>query len=329
MLLQKQQGRILFTVFFCWILWCPTGIFSQEEVGPGEILSQQQFIMGCAAYRQRVIHDLEDVLTEFINLSNAMAQVSANPQAHSAVKEMILKSSMMDSHDMTVLNDGARSFGLLDSIERSNYKNWFDENEYSLMELQFLISNGIIEAERPYILGDLKDLWREFHFYELKSNMTVADIGAGNGVISFILLESGLPLNLVMTEIDEDFLAILKTKIVKYSSRNELSSISLIRGADKDLGLYDLKVDRILLREVYHHLTDPQSILKDISLHLKPGGYLILKEGTKELRKKGQGQCYMATTYKKIIKECSASGYELVALEIIGDSYLLKFKQAG
>jgi ubiquinone/menaquinone biosynthesis C-methylase UbiE len=299
------------------------------EVGPGDILSQQQFILGCAAYRQKVIHDLEEVLTEFVNLSNAMAQVSANPQAHSAVKEMVFKSSMMDNHDMTVLYDGARSFGLLDSIERSAYKNWLGENEYPIMEFQFLISNGIIEVERPYILGNLKDLWREFQFYNVKANMTIADIGAGNGVITFIMLESGLPLNLVMTEIDEDFLTILKTKIVKYSSRNELSSISLIRGTDKDLGFYELNVDRILLREVYHHLVDPQSILKDISLHLKPGGYLILKESTKELNRKSKTRCYKATTYKKIIKEFSASGYDLVALEIIGDSYMLKFKQAG
>lgn len=44
----------------------------------------------------------------------------------------------------------------------------------------------------------------------------------------------------------------------------------------------------MILREVFHHLTDTESILKDISLHLKPEGYLIVEESTKELSKKGR-----------------------------------------
>lgn len=78
--------------------------------------------------------------------------------------------------------------------------------------------------------------------FGIKANMSVADIGAGNGVISFILLDSGLPLNLVMTEIDEDYLALLKTKIIKYGSRNELSSISLIQERTRTLALGILKL---------------------------------------------------------------------------------------
>jgi len=121
----------------------------------------------------------------------------------------------------------------------------------------------------------------------------------------------------------------LKAKIVKYSSRNGLSSISLIKGTDKELGLGDLKVDRLLLREVFHHLKDPESILKDISLHLKPDGYLIVEESTKELSKKGEERCNQATTYKKIMKEFGAAGYELEGLEISGSFYMLRFQHPG
>jgi len=318
-------------MFFCWILLCPADIFSQEDVGPGDKLSQQQFVLGCEAYRQNVIHDLEEVLTEFTNLSDSLVRISENPQAHYAFKEMVLKGSLMDCHDKTTdaMYGAIRNFGFKDSIASGSYEQWLDENLYSLMELQFLISNGILEANYPYQLGDLTKVWKEFSFFGIEANMSVADIGAGNGVISFILLGSGLPLNVVMTEIDEDYLALLKTKIIKYGSGNQLSSISLIKGTDNDLGLGDLKVDRMILREVFHHLKDTDSILEDISLHLKPDGYLIVEESTKELTKNGEKSCNKATTYKKIMKEFGAAGYDLEGLEVVGSFYMLRFKHSG
>ncbi len=306
-------------------------MFSQTEAIPENTLSEQQFIAGCEFYRQSVLNDLEDILTEFVNLSNGLALNSEDPEAHYAFREMVLKGSLMDCHNKTTdaMYGAIRNIGLKDSMALRSYEQWLDDNLYSLMDLQFLISNGILEDKFPYQLVDLNKVWKEFAFFGIEANMSVADIGAGNGVISFILLDSGLPLNVVMTEIDEDYLALLKTKIIKYGTRNELSSISLIKGTDKELGLGDLKVDRMILREVFHHLKDTESILKDISLHLKPDGYLIVEESTKELSKKGEESCNKATTYTKIMKEFGAAGFELEGLEVLGSFYMLRFKHSG
>jgi 2-polyprenyl-3-methyl-5-hydroxy-6-metoxy-1,4-benzoquinol methylase len=302
------------------------GVEAQVPHSLTDTLTQQQFIAGCAAYRETVIQDIDDVLQEFVSLSNGLAQTSLNPEAHYQLKEIVLKGTLLEEHeDKSSKSKVFTKLGMNDFTSLGYYEHWFKENAYSLMELQFLVHNNILDSKSPYKLADLKDMWREFSFYGLKANIVVADIGAGNGVISFIMLGTGLPLQVIATEIDEDFITMLKTKIFKYSSRNPASSISLVKAGEKELGLQDQKLDRVILREVYHHLKNPEPILEDIRLHLAMEGVLILKESTKDIQDKTEGRCQKAITYKKIIKDLDEAGFELVGQEIIEDSYLLRF----
>lgn len=303
-------------------------VFAQPGNPTEETLSQQQFITGCAQYRESIIHEIEIVLSSFVQLSNSLASLSPVPEAHIQFRDLIVKASLPENDEMSMgpVYKVLRDLFEEDSLALSVYKDWLEENRFILMELGFLVSIGLLDEKSPYRLGDLKHLWEEFAFYELRSGMVIADIGAGNGFLSWILLNSGLPLTIIMTEVDQDFIALLETKMVAAQDVFPPQAISLMRGGNKTLGLEDRKVNCFIFREVFHHLKDPVTILKEARVHLHDDGYVILREATKDLVTEKAVRCNKATTYEKIIQAMAKAGYKLVDEAIIDESYLLRFK---
>lgn len=320
----------IFTWSLVWALHSPSYAVSQIPEHYGDTLTQQQFIQGCARYRQHVIHEIESALSDFVILTEGLSQTSSNPEAHAALRDVIIQATLYEEHEGSKSSafQAIRKLAEKDSMALRLYENWLGENYFALEELQFLVGNQILDSKPPYKLGALKEMWQEFSFYGLKADMTIADIGAGNGVISFILFESGLPLNLMLTEIDGDFLKLLEGKISKFKDSNPQGRIQLVKGNEKTLGLPASKVDLIIFREVFHHLKYPKSILGDILNYLDEDGYIILREGTRDSPDPDYKPCKQASTYKQIIKEWTAAGFFLVQEEVIDGSYMLKFKRA-
>ena len=312
-----------------WIqCFCLLPLAAQVQSERADKLTQQQFIQGCASYRQSVIDDIEAALSEFAYLTNGLASTSANPEVHIALRDGIIQATLREEQEVS---KGSISRAILklsqnDSMALRLYQDWIDDHSMALTELQFLVSSKVLDPNPPYKLGNLREVWKEFSFYDLCAHQTMADIGAGNGLISFILLESGLPLNIILTEVDEDFLQLLDTKVDRYKQTHPEYAVQVLPAGERQLGLEGQKVDRMIFREVYHHLRNPEAILQDISRHLTNGGLVILKEGTRDLEDKDHKQCPKATTYKQIIKQFNAAGLILIQEEVIDGSYMLKFK---
>ena len=316
--------------FFLGILLLPLPAFPQTSLVSGDTLSQQQFIQGCARYRQNVIHDIENALSDFALLADGLSETSSNPAAHIALRDAIIQATLHEEHEgskSSALN-AIRKLAENDSMALRLYEYWLGENYFALNELQFLVGNQILDPKPPYKLGALRDIWQEFSFYGLRANMVVADIGAGNGVISIILHESGLPLDLILTEIDDDFLQLLEGKISRFRDENPKGTLQLVKGSEKTLGLPQSKVDLMIFREVYHHLKHPKPILADILNYLDKDGYVVLIEGTRDSPDPDYKPCSQAITYKQIIKEWTAAGYILAQQKVVDGSFLLKFKRS-
>ena len=307
----------------------PGVVLSRDLLVIGDTLTQQQFLQGCARYRESVIHDIESALAEFASLTESLASISAHPETHIALRDGIIQATLKEEHEVSKgsIYRAILSLSQSDSMALRLYEDWIEDNSFALTEFQFLVTSQILDPRPPYKLGPLREVWKEFSFYDLHAGMTIAYIGAGNGLISFILLESGLPLNIVMTEVDDDFLALLDSKVVHYRIENPEDSVVVIEGGERELGIGALKVDRMLFREVYHHLRNPQAILNDIAAHLKVGGYVVLKEGTRDLDDDTHKPCSKATTYKQIVKEFASAGLILVEEAIVDGSYMLKFSR--
>jgi len=106
-----------------------------------------------------------------------------------------------------------------------------------------------------------------------KAGTVVADIGAGDGMYSFVAAERVGPSGRVYaTEIDTGKLNSLKADAAK----RKLENIVVVEGTADDTKLPSNCCDTIFLRHVYHHLTRPQEFDRNLVRSLKPGAYLAI-----------------------------------------------------
>jgi ubiquinone/menaquinone biosynthesis C-methylase UbiE len=109
--------------------------------------------------------------------------------------------------------------------------------------------------------------------FELRPGMTVADVGAGFGAwtvrFSKVVGPSG---RVYSTDIGAAQLAALRDA----AQREGLTNVTVLEGAVDATNLPALCCDAILIRDAYHHLTQPAAIVKSLAAALKPGGRLAV-----------------------------------------------------
>ena len=109
--------------------------------------------------------------------------------------------------------------------------------------------------------------------FELKPGMTIADVGAGFGAwtvrFAKVLGPSG---RVYATDLGQPQLAALRD----YTAREKLANVTVIEGAVNSTNLPALCCDAILIRDAYHHFTEPEAMIKSLSAALKPGGRLAV-----------------------------------------------------
>jgi len=109
--------------------------------------------------------------------------------------------------------------------------------------------------------------------------MNLADIGAGSGYITVRLADRVGPTGRVFAnDVQPQMLNILARRL----DRSKITNVTLIEGTLDDPRLPLASVDLVLMVDVYHELSQPQSILRHLRESLKPGGRLVLLEYRKE-----------------------------------------------
>ena len=109
--------------------------------------------------------------------------------------------------------------------------------------------------------------------FELKTGMTVADVGAGFGAWTMRFSRAVGPSGRVYaTDIGAAQLAALRDAV----QRERLTNVTVLEGAVATTNLPALCCDAILIRDAYHHLTEPAAIVKSLAAALKPGGRLAI-----------------------------------------------------
>jgi ubiquinone/menaquinone biosynthesis C-methylase UbiE len=107
--------------------------------------------------------------------------------------------------------------------------------------------------------------------FELKPGMTVADVGAGFGAWTTQFAKAVGPSGRVYaTDLGAAQLTALRT------AANQEKNVTVIEGAVQATNLPALCCDAILIRDAYHHLTEPAAIVKSLAAALKPGGRLAV-----------------------------------------------------
>ncbi len=113
---------------------------------------------------------------------------------------------------------------------------------------------------------------------KLKPGNCVADIGAGTGGF--------LPqLNKMVGEKGEVYAVEISDGFIEYMDQRvrieKLSRVKVVKGGIHSSNLPDSSCDTLLLVDVYHHLDNPNEMLKDFHRVLKPQGKLAIVDFNK------------------------------------------------
>jgi ubiquinone/menaquinone biosynthesis C-methylase UbiE len=114
---------------------------------------------------------------------------------------------------------------------------------------------------------------------KIPKGAAVADIGAGSGYITVRLSDRVGPTGRVFAnDVQPQMLNILARRL----DRSKITNVTLIEGTLDDPRIPPTSVDLALMVDVYHELSQPQSVLRHLRESLKPGGRLVLLEYRKE-----------------------------------------------
>ena len=114
---------------------------------------------------------------------------------------------------------------------------------------------------------------------KIPKGAAVADIGAGSGYITVRLAARVGPTGRVFAnDVQPQMLNILSRRL----SNARITNVTLIEGTLDDPKLPPASVDMAMMVDVYHELSQPQTMLRHLRESLKPGGRLVLLEYRKE-----------------------------------------------
>lgn len=114
---------------------------------------------------------------------------------------------------------------------------------------------------------------------DLNPGMSVADIGAGSGVITLLMSQKVGPEGKVYAvDIQKEMLDLLGTKL---NQRNVLN-VELVLGGEKSPQLKANTLDLAIMVDVYHEFEFPYEMMQAISDSLKPGGRVAFVEYRRE-----------------------------------------------
>jgi ubiquinone/menaquinone biosynthesis C-methylase UbiE len=142
----------------------------------------------------------------------------------------------------------------------------------------------------------------------LHAGMVVADVGAGKGQLTRALAGTVGPGGHVFaTEIDPERLQALRAMLVEAN----LGNVTVVEAQARDSGLPAGCCDAIVLRRVYHHLTDPAATTASLLRALRPGGRLAVIDMPPPLF---LGRGSLGVPAQSVVDEVTASSFELLQL---------------
>lgn len=113
----------------------------------------------------------------------------------------------------------------------------------------------------------------------LKPGMKVGDVGAGVGYFTLRLAKRVGPDGLVYAnDVQPEMLSLLKERM----ARAKVTNVRTVLGTEADPKLPKNSLDLALMVDVYHELSRPQEMLRNIRNCLKADGRLVLLEYRKE-----------------------------------------------
>lgn len=166
---------------------------------------------------------------------------------------------------------------------------------------------------------------------ELKPGMAVAEIGAGDARFSFRFAEVVGPDGRAYAN---ELGASNARRIRENAERRDVTNLVAVEGDVDDVKLPEACCDAMMMRHVYHMLTQPEPMAKSFFRALKPGGALLILEGDPQPGRRNaagvpENRAGMGIDPQIVIDELKAVGFEFERRmpDWAGSDYALLFRK--
>lgn len=156
---------------------------------------------------------------------------------------------------------------------------------------------------------------------DLRAGSVIAEIGAGDGELTVAIAAIvGGTGRVFSNELNADKVQALRLK----AQKSGLANVTVIAGRDTDTALPDQCCDGVVMRDVYHHFSDPAAMNASIIRALRPGGRLVILEfgpppGAEHADPAHRGDDgHHGITPATLERELKAAGFEGVTTEEYG-----------
>jgi SAM-dependent methyltransferase len=208
----------------------------------------------------------------------------------------------------------------------------FEKIDYELVvkndPVMRLIDEGAIKPNPPHDLvpKDSAYLLNEFLFYQFEDGMQIGEIGAGSGIISLLLGVIYNDLTIYVNEVENDKVDYIKQLINTSDLLHASNKIIPVKGKYSSTALEGKELDVLLLRDVFHHFSEMETMLNSMKASLKNKGQVILIEVLPELDTDGNC-CKDAMPRSELVSVMSKNGFTLIDQRDFLETAFLKFQK--
>lgn len=174
-----------------------------------------------------------------------------------------------------------------------------------------LLMDGILKPDPPFQIEAETHLFDEIKYYGITNNMNIAEIGAGNGVFSLMLGLAYDSLNIFVNELDFSQTNYAKEKTTQCKAISPNNNFYFINGKRKNTGIEELKMDKIIIRNSFHHFSKKMDMLTSIKNSMTPESDLYIYDPILETGK--DFGCKKAMFKKDIKNLIEDSGFKIIA----------------
>ena len=155
----------------------------------------------------------------------------------------------------------------------------------------------------------------------MKPQMSVADVGAGEGYYTVRLARVVGPKGRVLAE---DIQPEVRDELSDRIQRERLDNVAVKLGTPDNPMLPASSFDRVFLVHMYHEVTSPYAFLWHMREGLKPDGLVIVVDANRPVKQHGMPPAELKC-------EFAALGMQPVKFSVLtgGDIYLMVFRLAG
>ena len=161
--------------------------------------------------------------------------------------------------------------------------------------------------------------------------MTIADIGAGTGLLTGLFAKQVGPTGKVFAvDIVPELLQHIRTRVAE----EKITNVETVLCTEDSVELPPESIDVALICDTYHHFEYPNSTMTSLHQALKPGGVVVIID-FKRIPNVSRAWIlqHVRAGKETVIKEIQAAGFELIndgrTHRFLKETYLIRFRKIG